>query len=60
MRIFGAGVVVSVLWFWIFNIIGWVLYGDTINVNTVEVYIFTGAAFASGAISQAIKQIKGE
>ena len=40
------------------RILGWVLYGDTIDVNTVEVYVFTGAAFASGAISQTIKQIK--
>ena len=60
MRIFGAGMIVSVLWVWIFNIISWIIYGDMIDFNTVEGYIFVGAAFISGAVSQTIKQIKGE
>lgn len=60
MRIFGAGMIVTVLWAWVFNIISRLVYGDMIDFNTAEGYIFMGVAFISGAVSQTIKQIKGE
>ena len=59
MRIFGAGLIVSVLWVWVFNVISWIVYGDMIYFNNIEGYVFVGAAFISGAVSQTIKQIGG-